>query len=140
MADGINLTLDDLELEPAENSQLPLNLKEVRDCAEHKAVLRAMTHCDNNVTEAANALGITRPTLYNLLDKYNSSGAISKLTTLKKSTKFTICDGGTVGVWKKDAPQAVEVDGGAVDHDWNESTGLLTIRVQSGCHHVRIVK
>ena len=75
-----------------------------------------------------------------LLDKYNSSGAISKLTYLKRSTNFTICDGGTVGVWKQDAPQAVEVDGGAVDHDWNESTGLLTIRVQSGCHHIRIVK
>jgi len=74
-----------------------------------------------------------------LLDKYNSSGAISKLTTLKKSTKFTICDGGTVGIWKQDAPQAVEVDGGAVDYDWNEATGLLTIQVQPGSHQVRIM-
>lgn len=77
MADGINLTLDDLELEPAENAPLPLNLKEVRDHAEHKAVLRAMTHCDNNVTDASNALGITRPTLYNLLDKYNMKNQAS---------------------------------------------------------------
>jgi hypothetical protein len=30
------------------------------------------------------------------------------------------------------------VDGEAVDYDWNESTGLLTIQVPSGSHQVRI--
>ena len=69
MADGIQITPEDLELSAGEGEPLPLNLKEVREDAERKAILRALSHCNHNITDAANALGITRPTMYNLLEK-----------------------------------------------------------------------
>jgi two-component system NtrC family response regulator len=69
MTDGAHLTPQDLQLADSDTQTLPLNLKEVREDAERKAVLRAMSHSDDNVSEAANMLGITRPTLYNLLEK-----------------------------------------------------------------------
>jgi len=70
MAEGTQITLDDLQLiQPAEEP-LPLNLKLVREDAERKAIQRALNHTDNNVSETAKALGITRPTLYNLFEKH----------------------------------------------------------------------
>jgi two-component system, NtrC family, response regulator len=48
---------------------LPLTLKAVREEAERIAVNRAMSASNQNITDAANALGITRPTLYALLEK-----------------------------------------------------------------------
>ena len=69
MADGTYVTASDLELEHTAKAPLPLNLKEVREIAERKAILRAMNHCDDNISEAAQLLGITRPTLYSLIEK-----------------------------------------------------------------------
>ena len=70
MADGQQISPEDLELESASTTEpMPLNLKEVREAAERKAIIRAMSHCNENITDAANVLGITRPTLYTLLEK-----------------------------------------------------------------------
>jgi two-component system NtrC family response regulator len=69
MADGSQITPQDLELEEATEAPLPLNLKAVREEAERKAIMRAMNHCNQSITDAANVLGVTRPTLYNLLEK-----------------------------------------------------------------------
>ncbi len=70
MADGALVSAADLELaEDSTAEPMPLNLKEVREEAERRAVLRAMNHCNHNITDAANVLGITRPTLYNLLER-----------------------------------------------------------------------
>jgi two-component system NtrC family response regulator len=41
----------------------------MREKAEYTAVLHAMSHTSQNVSEAANVLGITRPTLYKLLER-----------------------------------------------------------------------
>ncbi|MGL4564574.1 MAG: PEP-CTERM-box response regulator transcription factor [Halioglobus sp.] len=74
MADGSFITREDLDLPPAPATgsadTAPLNLKQVREEAEQKAVKQALAATDNNITEAANALGITRPTLYSILEKY----------------------------------------------------------------------
>ncbi len=70
MAEGTQITLEDLQLEQPCDEALPLNLKLARESAERKAVQRALSHTGNNVTETAKALGITRPTLYNLFEKY----------------------------------------------------------------------
>jgi len=69
MADGQLISPEDLELGDGKQEPMPLNLKEVREEAERKAVVRAMSHCNQNITDAANALGITRPTLYSLLER-----------------------------------------------------------------------
>ena len=70
MADGNQLTAEDLELDSITEAPMPLNLKQIREEAERKAIQRALMHCADNISDAANALGITRPTLYNMLDKY----------------------------------------------------------------------
>ncbi|MEZ5501996.1 MAG: PEP-CTERM-box response regulator transcription factor [Halioglobus sp.] len=69
MADANQIGPEDLELQVSNGEPMPLNLKEVREEAERKAIIRAMNHSNNNISDAANALGITRPTLYNLLER-----------------------------------------------------------------------
>lgn len=70
MTEGNQITLGDLQLTQPSEEALPLNLKLVREDAERKAIQRALIHTDNNVSETAKALGITRPTLYGLFEKY----------------------------------------------------------------------
>jgi two-component system NtrC family response regulator len=70
MGDGKQVTAHGLELEPAETGTLPLNLREVRVQAESQAMLQALSHAGGNVSQAANLLGITRPTFYALAKKY----------------------------------------------------------------------
>nr|MDJ0938883.1 helix-turn-helix domain-containing protein [Woeseiaceae bacterium] len=50
-----------------------LNLREVRQRAESKAIRVALTKSYGNISKAAEMLGITRPTLYDLLNKYGLS-------------------------------------------------------------------
>ena len=71
MADSSFITTEDLELCPEETDYAPLNLKHIRDEAEKKAIKRALHHADFSISDTAKALGITRPTLYSMLDKYN---------------------------------------------------------------------
>ncbi|CAG0939188.1 Regulatory protein AtoC [Gammaproteobacteria bacterium] len=70
MAEGKQVTAADLGLEAIDASAPNLNLREVRREAETRAIRRAMALCDANVSQAARLLGITRPTLYDLLQKY----------------------------------------------------------------------
>lgn len=71
MADGTELTPEDLDLDDTETPQEPFNLREVREWAERQAIQRAMSISDNNVSRTADLLGVTRPTLYNLMKKHN---------------------------------------------------------------------
>ncbi|MBK1704662.1 PEP-CTERM-box response regulator transcription factor [Halochromatium glycolicum] len=70
MADGPLLEPDDLGLAASSDSQDHIGLREIRDAAEQEAIIKAMGRCNGNIAQAADLLGITRPTLYNLLDKY----------------------------------------------------------------------
>ena len=73
MAEGSQVTAADLELEDLADDggeELPLNLRQVRETAEQQAIIRAMGYAGGNISEAATLLGITRPTLYSMLDKY----------------------------------------------------------------------
>jgi two-component system NtrC family response regulator len=71
MADGSQISAEDLELEDAQAEPEPFNLREVRDHAEHRAVCRALERTGRNISKAADLLGITRPTLYNLMRKFD---------------------------------------------------------------------
>jgi two-component system NtrC family response regulator len=71
MADGNKITAADLGLETVnETLQSPVNLRQVRDEAERKAVQRALTLADDNISQAAELLGVSRPTLYDLMNKF----------------------------------------------------------------------
>ncbi|MCP5321403.1 MAG: PEP-CTERM-box response regulator transcription factor [Pseudomonadales bacterium] len=70
MADNTYITAEDLELEAEEHEPTPLNLKQVREDAERRAILRALGSVDSNISEASKLLGVTRPTLYSLLEKF----------------------------------------------------------------------
>lgn len=69
MAEGKHITREDLGL--AEAGDLSLNLRHVRQEAEKNAILRALSMSDHNVSGAAKLLGITRPTFYDLIKKYD---------------------------------------------------------------------
>jgi two-component system NtrC family response regulator len=80
MADGKQVTAADLGLDGEEGSEAEsLNLREVRQRAESKAIRIALMKNFGNISRAAELLGVTRPTLYDLLNKYGlSAEAYSK--------------------------------------------------------------
>ena len=47
-----------------------LNLRQIRENAERVAIMQALQACNFNMAKASRLLGVTRPTLYNLTDKY----------------------------------------------------------------------
>lgn len=71
MADGKRIQAADLDLgnDDAVPSDL-LNLKAAREAADRAAILRAISQTDGNISNAAKLLGISRPTLYDLLKQY----------------------------------------------------------------------
>ena len=71
MAEGTTISAAELELDAPEEQRLPFNLREVRERAERQALARVLRHGGNNLSRAAGLLGVTRPTLYALLDKYD---------------------------------------------------------------------
>ncbi|MCH8073278.1 MAG: PEP-CTERM-box response regulator transcription factor [Proteobacteria bacterium] len=80
MADGKQITAADLGLDGVDSSEIvSLNLREVRQRAESKAIRTALMKNFGNISRAAEQLGVTRPTLYDLLNKYGlSAEAYSK--------------------------------------------------------------
>ena len=70
MADENLVTFADLELGETKEDTMPFNLKSVRETAETQAIKRALAFSHNNISSAAKLLGVTRPTLYTLFEKY----------------------------------------------------------------------
>ncbi|MBV9932394.1 MAG: PEP-CTERM-box response regulator transcription factor [Alphaproteobacteria bacterium] len=70
MADAKLVTAEDLDLAPVADDALPVNLKAAREQADRRAIRQALARSDNNISGAAKLLGISRPTLYDLLKQY----------------------------------------------------------------------
>jgi two-component system NtrC family response regulator len=68
MAEGKFVTAEDLGL-VADAAAPTLNLRAVRQQAESDAIKQAMIRCEGNVSRAAELLGVSRPTLYDLMQK-----------------------------------------------------------------------
>ena len=73
MADGKLITADDLGLSVGDEAPDTLNLREVRAQAESKAIRTALMRNFGNISRTAEELGVTRPTLYDLLNKHGLS-------------------------------------------------------------------
>ncbi|MGV7206251.1 PEP-CTERM-box response regulator transcription factor [Oxalobacteraceae bacterium A2-2] len=74
MAEGSRITLSDLGLplggplnEPQEE---PLSLRQAREAAEYRVLVRALARVDGNIARAAELLGVSRPTLYGLMNQH----------------------------------------------------------------------
>ncbi len=72
MSDGPHISQEDLGLttRPKEQESEPLNLRQVRDEAERGAIFKALGRSNGNVAQAAELLGISRPTLYDLMNRF----------------------------------------------------------------------
>jgi two-component system, NtrC family, response regulator len=75
MADGSRIARDDLGLSSSGARPDPVNLRHVREEAERKAIVRALGRSDGNLVKAAELLGVSRPTLYDLLNRYGLKSA-----------------------------------------------------------------
>jgi two-component system NtrC family response regulator len=71
MAEGPQITPDDLGLAAATSEpEEPINLRQIRDEAGYKAVVKALARVDGNIAKAAELLGISRPTMYDLMERH----------------------------------------------------------------------
>ncbi|PVV19503.1 MAG: sigma-54-dependent Fis family transcriptional regulator, partial [gamma proteobacterium symbiont of Ctena orbiculata] len=70
MADDQLITPSELQLTEGSDDIMPVNLRVVREQAEATAIIRAMSFVGGNVSKAADLLGVSRPTLYDLVNKY----------------------------------------------------------------------
>lgn len=70
MADGPTLRAADFGLEPANAEDQIKTLRQVRDEAEKDAAIRVLSRVNGNVSRAAELLGISRPTLYDVINRY----------------------------------------------------------------------
>lgn len=73
MADGKQITAADLELKQSDdaNEINSFDLRNVRESAERKVITKALNHTNGKVSPAAELLGVSRPTLYDLMQKLN---------------------------------------------------------------------
>ena len=74
MADGKSVTAEDLDLSgggAVGEEPMPINLRTARESVDRKVIRQALARTDNNISGAAKLLGISRPTLYDLLKQYH---------------------------------------------------------------------
>jgi two-component system NtrC family response regulator len=71
MADRRSIGASDLDLPSSNSGEINLiNLRAAREVADRRAIHQAMSRTDNNISGAAKLLGISRPTLYDLIKQY----------------------------------------------------------------------
>jgi len=68
LADGGQITAEDLGFEAAE-TPLSLDLRAAREAAERMVIQKALIMQNYNMSQTAEVLGISRPSLYNLMNK-----------------------------------------------------------------------
>ena len=70
MADDALITPEDLDLNM---DTQPLTLKEAREKVEYQLICETLERNKGNITQAAKDLGVTRPTLHDLMKKFDMS-------------------------------------------------------------------
>jgi two-component system NtrC family response regulator len=67
MADGTQITPTDLGLPESGVGEENVNLRQAREAAEYRVMVKALARVDGNIVKAAELLGVSRPTLYDLM-------------------------------------------------------------------------
>ncbi len=70
MADNTQITADDVGLAAADDNPMAFDLRTIREAAEKTAVLAVMARVNGNIAKAAEMLGVSRPTLYDLMHRF----------------------------------------------------------------------
>ena len=65
----------DLNASAAVDGVMPINLRAAREIADRRVIHQALTRTEHNISSAAKLLGISRPTLYDLLRQYQLGSA-----------------------------------------------------------------
>jgi two-component system NtrC family response regulator len=73
MADGNQISADDLGLAAPEAGETDneFDLRAAREAAEKRTIVAALGRANGNIAKAAELLGVTRPTLYDLMNRLN---------------------------------------------------------------------
>ena len=74
MSEGKSVTAADLDLPTGKAGTaepLPINLRAAREQIDRRVIRQALTRTENNISGAAKLLGISRPTLYDLMKQYH---------------------------------------------------------------------
>jgi two-component system, NtrC family, response regulator len=74
MAEGPLIRAADLGLALSEAPEAPVNLRRVRDAAEYDAMVKALARTDGNIARTAELLGVSRPTVYDLMNYHGIRG------------------------------------------------------------------
>ena len=74
MAESRHVSAADLDLDGTAVEAPALNLRQVREAADRRAIGRALAQADGNISGTARLLGVSRPTLYDLLKSYDLHG------------------------------------------------------------------
>ena len=76
MTEGIRVGADDLGLAPStgpdaarEDEPISLDIRQAREAAERQVVLTALARTSGNMARTAEVLGVSRPTLYDLMNR-----------------------------------------------------------------------
>jgi len=70
MADSNTISAEDLGLDDVGTSLEHLNLRMVREDAERRAVIRVLGRTNNNIARASEILGVSRPSLYDMMNRF----------------------------------------------------------------------
>jgi two-component system NtrC family response regulator len=70
MCEKNRITSNDLELDMVDVTGTDMSLRAVREKAEIKAIIRALSMSDGNISQAAKLLGVSRPTLYDMINRF----------------------------------------------------------------------
>jgi len=73
MVDGRKITPADMELTHVTQALPAITLREARENIEREMVIQALKRNAGKISAASNDLGISRPTLYELMDKLGIS-------------------------------------------------------------------